>query len=454
MTTRTPLMAPAGRPSIAHSIVHSLLGTTGGRILGAVGGLLAARLLGPTLRGEYALVLVIATVASLLATCGLQFWIATEVAREGSAAHVRRTVVSHSVAIVAALIVLGAIASPLIMSWIDVDGLTVATMILYSATNAIGMLVVAAPGGARDMRRVALSLTGGSAAFALGMGALVVADRPTVAWVMIAATVGNLVAMAIALPSWLHRTSATGRSGEHDPAPGITATRTAQQWAYAVRLHLRGGLGEVVLLSMLRVDFLVLAAFRPVAEVGLYAVATSLTELLWIAPDATAQVVLPLAAEKDGADAVPRIFRVTLLVVLIAGVGLSLVGPWLVPFLFGSDYSDASRAIPFLAIAAVGAGAWKVLAGDVAARGRTSTRLSSSLAGLAAMLLADIIFIPLWGIVGAAGASAIGYLVSAAYMERVWQRLPTTAGGPLWRLRRADFSLGRTGNSPARRTDQ
>lgn len=414
-----------------------MLGTSGSRVLGAFGGLLAARLLGPTLRGEYALVIVIATVASLLATCGLQFWVATEVARAGSVLHLRRTIISHSIAIFAVLVSTGVLASSLIMSWINVNVLTVGSMVLYSATNAVGLLVVAAPGGERDMRRVALSLTSGSGVFALGVAVLVLLDQPSVAWVMITGTVGNLVSMAIAIPSWLCL-PVLAAEGTPD-----TGTSTIQQWATAVRLNIGGGLGEVVLMGMLRVDFLILAAFLPVAEVGLYAVATSLTELLWVAPDATAQVVLPLAAEENGADAVPRIFRLTLLVVILTGTVLSVAGPALVPALFGAEYSDAVSAIPFLAVAAVGAAAWKVLAGDVAARGRTSSRLSSSLAGLAAMVLADVVLIPLWGIIGASVASATGYMVSAVYLDRVWAGLPATTSAPLWRFQRADFSFGR-----------
>ena len=47
---------------------------------------------------------------------------------------------------------------------------------------------------------------------------------------------------------------------------------------------------------MLRVDILIVAAFLPLRDVGLYAVATALAEVLWIVPDGVAQVVLPTTA--------------------------------------------------------------------------------------------------------------------------------------------------------------
>ena len=143
------------------------------------------------------------------------------------------------------------------------------------------------------------------------------------------------------------------------------------------------------------------------------------TELLWVIPDGTAQIALPSAAASD-ADALPAVFRISLTLTAAAGVLLSLFATPLLRILFGAAYTPGARAVPFLAVAAFAGGAWKMLTADLAARRSTRDRLTSATAGLTAMVAADVVLIPAFGIVGAAAGAAIGYVVAAAIVLRVW----------------------------------
>src|SRR3954468_22571987 len=83
--------------------------------------------------------------------------------------------------------------------------------------------------------------------------------------------------------------------------------------------------------------------------------------------------------------------------------------------------------MPFLAVAAVAGGAWKMLAADLAARDSTRDRLTSASVGLVTMVAADLVLIPAYGITGAAAGAALGYLAATAIVLRVWC---TTTGRP------------------------
>src|SRR5436190_12789080 len=62
----------------------STIGTVLFRVSGAIGGLLAARLLGPVGRGQYALFVLAGTAIGTLGTGGLQFWIARQLANDAT----------------------------------------------------------------------------------------------------------------------------------------------------------------------------------------------------------------------------------------------------------------------------------------------------------------------------------------------------------------------------------
>jgi len=430
---RGPLSDDTGAappPRVARSVGHSLLGTTGTRVLGALGGLLAARLLGPSLRGEYAVAFTVATISGMVATCGVQFWVVVAIGRRDDVGVVARTVRRHLAAMLVAHVLLAAAA----VLWRPggVSAWTVVGVAAFSFLSAAGMLLMAAPLAVRDLRTVAVGSAAGGATFAAGLVVLVVLDRPSVALVMIAAALGSAVTAVAGARRFHSLTSAI--------AARVSPVRTsARSWRPAIREFAGAGFGEVVLLGMLRIDFLLLAALLPIRDVGLYAVASSVTELLWVVPDAAAQVALPLSTEERDGRPVTRLFRLALLATALAGVALALLAPVAIPIVFGASYRHAAAAVPLLCVAAVAAGGWKILAAEAATRGDPSARLMSATTGLLAMVICDLIAVPPLGIVGASLGAAVGYSAAAMAMGARWARLPGADLGELWRFRRADL---------------
>ena len=168
---------------------------------------------------------------------------------------------------------------------------------------------------------------------------------------------------------------------------------------------------------MLRIDVLIVAAFLPLREVGLYAVATALAEILWIVPDGVAQVVLPTTAPPDGAHTA-RLLRQSSLITLAGGLVLVVVARPAIDIVFGPAFSGAADAVPLLAAASLAGGVWKIVGAEIVGRGTIEPRLTNACLGLVVMVLVDLVAVPALGIGGAALGSACGYALAAAIVCR------------------------------------
>ena len=166
-----------------------------------------------------------------------------------------------------------------------------------------------------------------------------------------------------------------------------------------------------------------------------------LPEMLWIVSDATAHVALPTAADQSETSAaarLPAVFRIATTVGIIAAVVLSVIARPVIGFVFGTAYESGATAVPFLALAAVIGGGWKILSAEIIGGRGTRARLTSALGGMCVMVGVDLLLIPRWGIRGAGIGAAVGYLVAGALIVRVWRRESGRPLSDLVGLRAAD----------------
>jgi O-antigen/teichoic acid export membrane protein len=348
---------------------------------------------------------------------GLQFWIARDVAQRGRlTSGTVAVVVRHSLVVLAAAVLAGLISGTFLVPTV-VDAETWAMTVAFAATGAVAFTWLALPNGARAMGVVSIATGTASAVYLSGALVLLALDRPSVPTIMGLAAFGNVVTVVVCTVYMLrHRDRFTTVRSEIGPT-----------WRRGLRFGVAGGAGELVLLGMLRIDFLLVALFLPAEAVGVYAVATALTELLWVVPDGTAQIALPSVAASDG-DRLPAVFRIALMATVLAGVALCLVAEPVIRLVFGPAYVGGARAVPFLTVAAVAGGTWKMLVSELSGRRSTHDRLTSVLAGSVLMVGADLWLIPVFGITGAAAGAALGYIFAAALVLRAWCR--TTGHSP------------------------
>jgi O-antigen/teichoic acid export membrane protein len=172
-----------------------------------------------------------------------------------------------------------------------------------------------------------------------------------------------------------------------------------------------------------KADVLLVNFFLGPGVVGIYVIAVALAEKLWLMSQAASTVLLPRLAELSADDAkrkelTPFITRWVLLLTLIAALILALVAHWLVMWIFGSDYLGSLVPLWILLPGMVFLAGTRVLANDIAARGRPDVNTYGSIIVVTINVLGNLLLIPPLGLAGAAVATTLAYSVDL--IVRVW----------------------------------
>jgi O-antigen/teichoic acid export membrane protein len=159
--------------------------------------------------------------------------------------------------------------------------------------------------------------------------------------------------------------------------------------------------------------------------VAYYAIAVGVTSGLSLVPSAIVTALYPRLASSTAAEAgrfTAFVVRHALYQVALAVLALLVVGPWLIPFLYGAPY--AASVAPFLWLLP---GVAAITVSRVAARYFVALDLQSvptaiRLAAVAVNVGANLALIPSYGIVGAALAALVSYSLEAALLAAAFLR--------------------------------
>lgn len=215
-------------------------------------------------------------------------------------------------------------------------------------------------------------------------------------------------------------------SGDTPLRPNVRAFREQ------VALGFPGQAGNLLQFLNYRLDQFVVSFLRGTAAVGVYAVAVGLAESVWWIANAVSVALLPrltkMQSERAG-EVAPIACRNTLLISLLAALGLAAAAPLIVHVLFGEAYTASVVAILWLVPGVALLGGAKVLSSFVMSQGRPVINSVIALATVGATLLLDILLIPAFGIAGAAMASSLAYTLTFMLSLYAYQRL---SGNSAW----------------------
>lgn len=207
-----------------------------------------------------------------------------------------------------------------------------------------------------------------------------------------------------------------------------------------------------------QLDQLVLSQTVPPADLGRYAIAVSLTLLPLPLVTAVGNVLFPrLAAERATSDATRRIQRNAIAASAVISIAmlvpLAVVAYWLVPLTFGRGYSGAVPMLWLLTPGAVFLACGQV-AGDLL-RGRNHPAVVAWAQGLAAIFTVVLLIalLPVFGVYGAAIASTVSYGIALAAMLRALWRMPRHARGSGWVPRISEAAASSSAQGDGRRAD-
>ena len=172
-------------------------------------------------------------------------------------------------------------------------------------------------------------------------------------------------------------------------------------------------LATVCAMSSTQLDQLVLTVSVPEGQLGLYAVAVSLSLALLPIASAVGSVAITHMARADGGKEQSATARKSVggvfLVLAVFGIAGAILAEWLVVFLYGESFRDAAPALRILALAAPFLGAGQVAASVLRGGGRPYLAAMGEILGALLTVGLLALLLPRMGILGAAVASLAAY---------------------------------------------
>lgn len=196
-----------------------------------------------------------------------------------------------------------------------------------------------------------------------------------------------------------------------------------------------------------RADMFLINLFLNPAMVGLYTVSASLSEKLSLISDGAATVLFPrISSEADPSkirEFTPLVFRTVLLLVICAAAVLALVSPWLIPAIYSDAFADSVRPFQILLLGAVALIGWSILESDFKGRGKPIWSTVTTALSVVVNIGLNVLWIPRYGITGAAYASAVSYVMALFIALIVYCRLSGNSLIDVLVPRRSDLELYR-----------
>lgn len=185
----------------------------------------------------------------------------------------------------------------------------------------------------------------------------------------------------------------------------------------------------ILMLLLLRIDVPIIQALAGPAQVGLWATATPMAEILLLIPTAINLVLLPrIAAGNQKAPAFLPLLRRTFIATMAGAIGIALLAPIAIPAMFGSRYAAATPILWLLLPGLVALATSRVVHIYLLAERRFMIPTASAATGLVVCVILELTFVPLYGAMAAATATTVAYLVVAAVTMAGALRRPPDEG--------------------------
>lgn len=370
-----------------------------------LGAALVSRALGPSDRGIYSLVTTLSGLAVLVFTLGLPTAITWQIARGTSPSPLAKTFVGLTAFAVASglagLCILRVFAGnsayakvPLVVTCLMVGALTIGALVRSVAT------------GLRDYRMLSRLLSAYAIVTALTTAATAVATGK------LQPTLYAMVFSAGVVYGWyLVRLRSLWRSA----APVRAAGSSKERRKFA-------GLAWIVnMIQQFNFSFglLTLAAFSSAHEVGLYAAALAIAQVLWLIPSVASEIAFAEAASRSAEDSLSSVHNLSRgylwgVTTLSAALALAMwpLSYAVVPLALGSEFTGAITPLLILLPGVVCFSIAQIGSNTLAGLGRMKLNLMTSSLSAIVTVVGGFALIPLWGAVGAAATSTGSYLVA------------------------------------------
>jgi O-antigen/teichoic acid export membrane protein len=195
-----------------------------------------------------------------------------------------------------------------------------------------------------------------------------------------------------------------------------------------LRFGLQSQLGTLASLANLRLDQMLMSVLMAASLLGIYVVAVTVAGLATLAPSAIIIVAAPtISGHMDPAAKVKtwgRLLRLSVLLQAAVAGALWIGAPYLIALFFGSTFAESTQPARVLIVASLPLGVNMVMAAGFRGFNQPLTPSTAELVSLGATVLGLALFLRPLGPTGAALASLIAYSVTCVFlMTKAWTHL-------------------------------
>ncbi len=412
--------------------------------LGAM--VLVAKHWGPAGNGAWVVALLLPTLLTTFFNLGIN---AANVYYLGAQRFSLRQVLATNGQLFCALAVAGLVAGAILIGFFGervFPGIEARVLWLALASYPLSLALVLLSSvfqGLQQFKRLNLVMLTQPALLLAAVTLMVLAGVTQVAWLVSA----NLLAlgMAVALAALFLRRAVPvrqGGAGQHAMPPDYGMDKACLQYSlsYGHKVYL----SNLLTLLQSRADiFLVNLLINPAAA-GIYAIAFQLGEKVWMLSHAISMVILPRLSELEGNER--RRIEITTIVsrmVLAAsavGALLAAALAWpLIGWLFGEQYHASYLPFVLLLPGIVALSSARVIANDIAARGRPELNLYMAACAAFLSIAGNWLVLPHFGILGAAVVTSTVYCIDLLLKMLAYKHLTHVSFTSLLCLRRGDL---------------
>jgi O-antigen/teichoic acid export membrane protein len=398
--------------------------------------LLGAWALGPEGRGDFVIITTWLYVFSLLGTLGLpvahRYWMAKEPEKAG-AIHANTLILTGIGS--AVMLTLGWLLVPMVLAGQEAEVVRLTQIFLLNIPVILltemlrGQLEGAKLFGWLGIARI--SFIGFQATAFL---ALYAAGRLDLGTALVIVTVGQLICCGLMFVAF---TSAL------KPSLAFDFAMLRAQLGYGIRSYF----GSLTEFAVWRLDQMMLTALAAPKMIGLYAVAVAIAEITSSLASSVSDALMPeVSGSKSRSDSIGllgRSLRLTFYAQAAALAPLWVLEPYILYYVFGESFLEASGALRLLLIASMLWSAGQIVVTGLNGFGRPGLGTLSRMASAGTTVVSLWVLLPLYGIEGAAIASIVGYGVMFAAALTCLINSTDTTVTELLKPRKNDLPFGK-----------
>jgi O-antigen/teichoic acid export membrane protein len=183
-------------------------------------------------------------------------------------------------------------------------------------------------------------------------------------------------------------------------------------FSYGIKFYL----GSIFYFLQSQINILLINFFLNPAMVGFYSLSVGLSSNIWLISDAVGTVLFPkVSSENDKKkmkEFTPLVFRNVLFIIMLIAILLFGLSHWIIALLYSDAYLKSIQPFKILLIGVIASSGWKILENDLNGQGKPMLNTYITGVSLVSNIILSILWIPKFGILGAAWATTISYTVA------------------------------------------